>query len=136
MEFIKPIIASSQAARQLSIELIDRLAMIVAAQESLNDHEEDEAEKQKTSIEIVKRPPTGNPARLIRRSKEPLGRVRFLSPEEEVALRAAIAATLPGRTDDEGESALARLDIALHTGMRKSEQFTATWDQVDLATRT
>jgi site-specific recombinase XerD len=74
----------------------------------------------------------GNPARLIRRSKEPLGRVRFLSHEEEAKLRKAIAATLPGRIKDQGESAFAQLDVALHTGMRKSEQFTATWDQVDL----
>ncbi len=73
-----------------------------------------------------------NPARLIRRSKEPLGRVRFLSHDEEAELRKAIAATLPGRIKDEGESSFAQLDIALHTGMRKSEQFTATWDQVDL----
>lgn len=73
-----------------------------------------------------------NPARLIRRSKESLGRVRFLSYEEEAKLRNAIAAILPGRIMDEGESAFAQLDIALHTGMRKSEQFTATWDQVDL----
>ncbi len=73
-----------------------------------------------------------NPARLVRRSKESLGRVRFLSFEEEAKLRKAIAATLPGRINDEGESAFAQLDIALHTGMRKSEQFTATWDQVDL----
>ena len=72
-----------------------------------------------------------NPARLVRRSKESLGRVRFLSFEEEAKLRKAIAATLPGRINDEGESAFAQLDIALHTGMRKSEQFTATWDQVD-----
>ncbi|HUX45118.1 MAG TPA: site-specific integrase [Terracidiphilus sp.] len=75
---------------------------------------------------------TVNPARLIRRSKESLGRVRFLSYEEEAKLRKAIAATLPGRIKDEGESAFAQLDVALHTGMRKSEQFTATWDQVDL----
>jgi integrase len=75
---------------------------------------------------------TVNPARLVRRSKEPLGRVRFLSYEEEAKLRKAIAATLPGRIKDEGESAFAQIDIALHTGMRKSEQFTATWDQVDL----
>ena len=73
-----------------------------------------------------------NPARLIRRSKEPLGRVRFLSYEEEATLRKAIAASLPGRIKDEGESAFAQLDVALHTGMRRSEQFTATWDQVDL----
>jgi site-specific recombinase XerD len=73
-----------------------------------------------------------NPARLIRRSKEPLGRVRFLSYEEEAKLRKAIAATLPGRINDNGQNAFAQLDIALHTGLRKSEQFTATWDQVDL----
>ncbi len=75
---------------------------------------------------------SGNPARLIRRSKEPMGRVRFLSYKEEDKLRKAIAATLPGRIRDEAESAFAQLDIALHTGMRKSEQFTTTWDQVDL----
>ena len=73
-----------------------------------------------------------NPTRLIRRAKEPLGRVRSLSYEEGARLRKAIAATLPGRIKDEGESAFAQLDIALHTGMRKSEQFTTTWDQVDL----
>lgn len=75
---------------------------------------------------------TANPARLIRRSKESLGRVRFLSFEEEARLRKAIASALPGRIRDAGESAYAQLDVALHTGMRKSEQFTATWDQVDL----
>jgi integrase len=68
----------------------------------------------------------------IRRSKEFLGRVRFLSYEEEAKLRKAIAVTLPGRIKDGGESAFAQLDVALHTGMRKSEQFIATWDQVDL----
>ena len=73
-----------------------------------------------------------NPARLIRRSKESLGRVRFLSYEEEAKLRKVIALNLPGRINDEGKSAFAQLDVALHTGMRKSEQFTATWDQVDL----
>ena len=73
-----------------------------------------------------------NPARLIRRSKESLGRVRFLSYEEEARLRKVIALNLPGRINDEGKSAFAQLDVALHTGMRKSEQFTATWEQVDL----
>jgi site-specific recombinase XerD len=76
-----------------------------------------------------------NPARLIRRSKESLGRVRFLSYEEEAELRKAIADTFPGRIRDECESAFLQLDIALHTGMRTSEQFTATWDQVDLDRR-
>jgi integrase len=61
-----------------------------------------------------------------------LGRVRFLSNGEEAKLRNAIAATLPGRIKDDGESAFAQLDVAVHTGMRKSEQFTATWEQFDL----
>jgi site-specific recombinase XerD len=31
-----------------------------------------------------------------------------------------------------GTAGFARLDVALLTGMRKSEQFTAAWEQVDL----
>ncbi|MGA9063409.1 MAG: hypothetical protein WB341_17325 [Terracidiphilus sp.] len=68
-----------------------------------------------------------NPVRPIRRSKEPKGQVRFLCYEEEAKLRKATAATLPSRINAEGESAFAQLDGAVHTGMRKSEQFAATW---------
>jgi site-specific recombinase XerD len=75
---------------------------------------------------------TTNPARLIRRCKESLGRVRFLSYEEEAALRKAIATWTNGQIRDDGISCFPQLDVALHTGMRKSEQFTTTWDQVDL----
>jgi integrase len=72
-----------------------------------------------------------NPARLIRRVKEPLGRVRFLSYEEEAKLREAICRVIKGRLR-EGKLCLYQLDIALNTGMRRGEQFSATWDQVDL----
>lgn len=75
---------------------------------------------------------TTNPARLIRRCKESLGRVRFLSYEEEAALRMAIAAWTNGQIRDDGASCFPQLDVALHTGMHKAEQFTTTWDQVDL----
>jgi integrase len=65
---------------------------------------------------------TSNPARLVPQRKEPAGKLRFLTEEEEVRLRLA----LKGRPHS-----IPQLDIALHTGMRKSEQFSVTWDQVD-----
>jgi site-specific recombinase XerD len=64
-----------------------------------------------------------NPVRLVPQKKESVGRLRYLTDEEEVRLRKAIAGkpyTIP------------QLDIALHTGMRMTEQFTVTFDQVNL----
>lgn len=63
-----------------------------------------------------------NPARLVPQRKESSGRVRFLSEAEETQLRAALA----GRAN-----CVPQLEVALHTGMRKGEQFTVTWGQVD-----
>ena len=63
-----------------------------------------------------------NPARLVPQRKESNGRVRFLLEEEEKRLRAALA----GRPN-----CIPQLEVALHTGMRKGEQFTVTWGQVD-----
>jgi len=80
-----------------------------------------------------------NPARLLKRKREDNGRVRFLnqfSPaktevdylkpraDEESRLRAVIQAVCP--------SHMPEFDIALHTGMRPSEQYGLTWDRVDL----
>lgn len=44
---------------------------------------------------------------------------------------------VPAPTDlpQDWEDWVAQLDIALHTGMRKSEQFGTTWNQVDLQKR-
>jgi integrase len=70
-----------------------------------------------------------NPAARIKRKAENNGRVRFLTHDEEARLRAAIA---DSRTPT---VYLAALDIALHTGLRMSEQFSLTWSQVDLAHR-
>lgn len=62
-----------------------------------------------------------NPARLVRQKHESDGHIRFLSDEEEKALRAVIApAHLP------------ELDISLGTGMRLSEQYGLTWGCIDL----
>ncbi len=68
---------------------------------------------------------TVNPARSVAAREENNGRIRFLSKDEEKALRAA----MKGHYDLHIPS----LDIALNSGMRLSEQFTLTWQQVDLA---
>ena len=66
-----------------------------------------------------------NPAARIKRRTENNSRVRFLTDNEEKALRAAI-------TDPRQSAAL---DISIHTGMRQSEQFSLLWSQVDLEKR-
>ena len=62
-----------------------------------------------------------NPARLVRQKKEENGVIRWLTDDEEKALRAVIPA-----------EHLPELDIALGTGMRLSEQYGLRWANVDL----
>jgi site-specific recombinase XerD len=69
-----------------------------------------------------------NPARLVRQRKENNGRIRFLSTEEEQALRKIMLA--------EHMKDLPQLELALHTGLRLSEQYGLTWDCVDFERRT
>jgi len=64
-----------------------------------------------------------NPARLVDLKKENNARVRFLEAEEEMALREALRELHPARE--------AEFDLALHTGMRWSEQYGLTWSQVN-----
>lgn len=64
-----------------------------------------------------------NPARFVPAKRENPGRLRFLHEEEEQRLRHVIAVNRP--------HCMAQLDVALHTGMRRSEQFSVSWDQVD-----
>lgn len=85
---------------------------------------------------------TSNPAHLLKRKREDNGRVRFLNQflpakteldylkpyaDEEGRLRAVIRTKFSGHMPE--------LDIALHTGMRPSEQYGLTWDRVDLVRR-
>jgi integrase len=68
-----------------------------------------------------------SPVRLVHRRREDNGRIRWLSADEEKALRAAIQTDYPAE--------LPAFDLALHTGMRRSEQFGLTWECVDFERR-
>lgn len=68
-----------------------------------------------------------NPARSVRHRLENNARIRFLSPEEETRLRAAIEATCLER--------IAELELSLHTGLRMSEQYRLRWEDVSFTRR-
>jgi integrase len=65
-----------------------------------------------------------NPARLVAARVENNGRVRFLLEDEERALRKVMVEKYPIH--------IPAFDVAINSGMRRSEQFTLTWDCVDL----
>jgi len=64
-----------------------------------------------------------NPVRSVKLFRENNKRVRFLSDEEEKALRKAI-----------GETEWPLVAVAIHTGLRQSEQFHLRWEHVDFNT--
>jgi len=64
-----------------------------------------------------------NPVRPKMFTKENNQRVRFLSDEEEAALRKAI-----------GETEWPLVAVAIHTGLRRAEQFNLRWENVDFST--
>lgn len=61
-----------------------------------------------------------DPTARVKRFHEPRGRVRYLTAEEEAALRT----TLPSTT-------WALVEFAIHTGLRRAEQFNLRWDSID-----
>jgi integrase len=68
-----------------------------------------------------------NPARLVRHRLEDNARVRFLSPDEETALRKAIESNCAAQ--------LPELVLAINTGLRVSEQYGLTWADVNVSRR-
>jgi len=68
-----------------------------------------------------------NPARSVRHRRENNGRVRWLSKQDEQKLRGVIHEDYPAEHP--------AFQIALHTGMRRSEQYRLTWDCVDMERR-
>jgi integrase len=65
---------------------------------------------------------TSNPARLVEQRPENNARIRFLSEDEEKALRATITKRCPLHMEE--------FDIALNSGMRKGEQYSLEWPEV------
>ena len=61
-----------------------------------------------------------NPVRSVKLFKENNQRVRFLTDEEELELRKAI-----------GEDEWPMVAVAMHTGLRRAEQFKLRWEHVD-----
>lgn len=83
-----------------------------------------------------------NPARLVKHRQENNARIRWLTPEEEMRLRAAIAvleealcAGLSETVKAKRADHLLELDLALNTGMRLSEMYGLTWENVNLSRR-
>lgn len=70
---------------------------------------------------------SGNPARATRHRKEDNSRVRYLTPAEDARLREVI--------EQRWRQHLPELDLALHTGLRRSEMYGLDWSDVDLAMR-
>lgn len=67
---------------------------------------------------------TRNPVSGVRFFKEPPGRIRFLSPGEELRLREVM-----------GEIHWPYVEFALNTGLRQSEQFNLRWEHVNMEAR-
>jgi integrase len=66
-----------------------------------------------------------NPCSKVKRFKENASRIRWLRKDEEKRLRNALYL----------DSHEYEFDLALHTGMRKGEQFTLAWKDVDFTSR-
>jgi integrase len=65
-----------------------------------------------------------NPVRHVSRRRENNIRTRFLDAQEESKLRAKIRALYPARESE--------FDLAVHTGMRRNEQWQLRWQDVNL----
>lgn len=76
------------------------------------------------SLAVRDRKLAANPVRQVKPRIENNERVRFLDTEEENKLRAKICELCPEHE--------AEFDLALHTGMRRGEQYPLRWQDIDL----
>jgi site-specific recombinase XerD len=83
-----------------------------------------------------------NPAKLVKHRQENNARIRWLTPEEELRLRAAIVVLEESLSEGLSETVKAKradhlleLDLALNTGMRLGEMYGLTWENVNLSRR-
>jgi integrase len=67
-----------------------------------------------------------NPARIVSHKRENNARLRYLSDDEEAKLRKIIRERFSSREPE--------FDLALYTGMRRSEQYGLLWRNVDFTT--
>ena len=70
---------------------------------------------------------SANPARLVRHRLENNARVRWLMPEEEKRLREVL--------EKDDSKHIPEFDLALNTGLRLSEMYWRTWEDVNLERR-
>lgn len=90
--------------------------------------------KQRDKIQV-------NPAREVTQQKLNNGVIRYLKPEEERRLRAVLQAAVDGCGPQNAQRRkrllhrIYELDVALGTGMRKSEQYGLRWTDVDFDRR-
>jgi integrase len=68
-----------------------------------------------------------NPIRQVKHRREDNGRTRYLTADEETRLRDVVTSRYPQHMPE--------LDIALNTGLRRGEQYSLTWEDVDFGTK-
>ena len=84
----------------------------------------------------------GNPARDLKQRRMKNSVIRWLKPDEEERLRAALLSHIENKAHlAQYQEPLVRhrlcgLDVALGTGMRKSEQYGLRWSDIDFDQRT
>ena len=83
-----------------------------------------------------------NPARDVKQRRMKNGVIRWLRPEEEARLRAALLSHIETKAhlaqyqEPLVRHRLCELDVALGTGMRKGEQYGLKWSDIDFDQRT
>lgn len=90
-------------------------------------------------LAIENKKASANPARALKRKREDNGRVRFLN---QLAPAKTDPEYLKGRADEDSrlravivaeyDTHMPEFEVALHTGMRPSEQFGLIWSRVDV----